>query len=116
MRPSHPGFVFALVATALLALPITLGARAAFAQTRQVAWAGDELNVTQVTLDPLPDGGCSANWCGTVPTDDGPVAACTGAVSLRTAARRNDCQALAAAGTGRLLRALRFDVDAGPAP
>lgn len=116
MRPSHPGFVFALVATALLAFPITLGARAALAQTRQVAWAGDELNVTQVLLDPQTDGGCSATWCGTVPTDDGPVSACTAPMPLRTVARRNDCQALTAAGTGRLLRALRFDVDAGPAP
>lgn len=116
MRISHPGFITALCLTALASFPLMLVAKSALAQTRQVAWDGAELVTTQVTLDLLPDGGCSANWCGTVPTDDGPQSACTGAMQLRTAARRNDCLALSSAGTTRLLRVLRFDVDAGPAP
>lgn len=85
----------------------------ALAQARTVAWDGASVQVEQVQLTPLPDGGCSATWCGSVATDDGPVRACTAAVDLRTATNINRCGALLTAGTNRVLRELRFTVDGG---
>lgn len=97
---------FALVVFALVAL-------VAVAQSRTVTWDGTTVQVEQVQLTPQPDGGCLAVWCGSVATDDGPVRACSEAMGLKAAAHVNRCSALAAAGTNRVLRELRFNVDGG---
>ena len=77
---------------ALLFVCLSLAAAAA-AQSRVDDFAAGGLEVDEVHLTPLPDGGCSARWCGSVASSDAgaTLAACTDTVG----------------------RALRFDLDAG---
>jgi starvation-inducible outer membrane lipoprotein len=90
----------------------------AFAQSRVDTYSAASVSVTDVQLMPLPDGGCAARWCGEVIATDGETkqSSCTPPVELRGAANQNRCAQLVQAGTGRLLRNLRFVVDAGAAP
>lgn len=85
------------------------------AQTRTDDFDGAAVRVEVVQAWPLADGGCSARWCGSVTSSDGGLTQyeCTFAVDLKATVNVNRCNGLAGAGANRVLRALRFDVDAG---
>lgn len=86
----------------------------ALAQTRSESWDAAGVAVEEIHLVPLADGGCVANWCGSVTGANGTVARdCTGNKTLSVAVNQNRCQGLATAGVPRLQKALAFDVDAG---
>ena len=92
---------------------LSLLALAALAQNRVDTFTGIE--VARATLWPLPDGGCRAQWCGSITSADGGTtdARCAPDTELRNATNRTRCAALLTAGEGRIARELRFDVDAG---
>jgi hypothetical protein len=94
---------------------IALVALAAASQTRTDTFEPTELVVTEMVLKPLADGGCSARWCGVLPSTDGGVTllACTAEFELKATVNLNRCAGLAAAGVNRVGRALRLDLDAG---
>jgi len=75
------------------------------------------LTITRVLLTPLPDGGCSAEWCGGLTSIDGgaSVTDCV-ARELKSTANQNRCDALGAAGVGALSKQLRLVADAGTSP
>lgn len=99
--------------TALVAVCLFLAA-VAVAQTRTVTMDAADYRPTGVQLEPLPDGGCSARWCGEVTDSDNvPQRACTELVDLRAALNRNRCAALVEAGAARVMRELRLPVDGG---
>lgn len=101
--------LFVLLAVALLAV-------AAFGQQRQDSFDTSAATVTEVVARPLPDGGCEARWCAEVTSSDGgtTITSCTAEfVELKATVNQNRCAGLASAGLNRVLRQLRFDVDAG---
>jgi len=75
------------------------------------------LVVTRILLTPLPDGGCSAEWCGALTSTDGgaSVADCV-ARELKATVNQNRCDGLKTAGAGALSRQLRLAADGGAAP
>lgn len=85
------------------------------AQTRRDDFDPADIVQTEATLLPLSDGGCSIRWCGEVTSGDGGVTlrACPDAVELTKTANRNTCLNALQLGEGKVLRALRFAVDAG---
>lgn len=86
----------------------------ALAQTRSESWDAAGVTVEEIHLVPLSDGGCLANWCGSVVGVNGTVARdCTGVKTLTANLNQNRCQGLANAGTGRLQSTLNFAVDSG---
>lgn len=86
----------------------------ALAQLRAVTVDASSCRSGTVTLEALPDGGCQARWCGEVTTSEGDAErACTELVVLRGSANQSRCSALLSAGAPRVLRELRFTVDAG---
>lgn len=103
--------------TITISILVALGTVAAMAQAQSRADAFDaqRVEVTSTVLDPLPDGGCAARWCGLLTSDDGgtTLRACTELVELRSATNQNRCAGLAAAGVPRIQRELRFPVDGG---
>lgn len=88
---------------------------AALAQSRTDVFDPSQVSVTAIDLQPLPDGGCAAKWCGELPSDDAGIVlrACTDVVELRATVNQNRCAALVNAGAARVLRELRFAVDGG---
>lgn len=88
---------------------------AALAQSREDIFDPSAVVISTVTLEPLPDAGCGARWCGEIPSEDGGVTlrSCTDVVQLRDPANRARCTAMAAAGAPRVLQGLRFPVDGG---
>lgn len=98
----------------LVAFPFAL---AALAQTRTDDFPVAAVQVTEIVLSPRPDGGCAARWCGEVNSTDGgtQLAACTDEVELSTPGNGPRCIGLVNAGTLRVARALRFNVNP-PAP
>lgn len=91
------------------------GALEASAQTRSDSFNAAAVEIDEIVLRPLADGGCEARWCGGVSSEDGGVrvATCTDDVSLKATVNVNRCAGLASAGANRVSRALRFEVDAG---
>lgn len=73
--------------------------------------------VQSVKLTPLPDGGCAAEWCGTVASSDGGVQLYDCAArELGALVNQNRCAGLQSAGVGALSRQLRLALDAGATP
>ncbi len=87
----------------------------AAAQSRRDDFDTTAYEPTSMVVSPLADGGCEAVWCGQLVSDDAGtmLRACTGVVELKATINVNRCAALAAAGAPRVLRELRFAVDAG---
>lgn len=96
-------------------LMLSLTAAGAIAQTRTDDFDGAAVRVEVVQAWPLADGGCQARWCGSITSADGGATQyeCTDPVDLKATVNVNRCNGLANAGTNRVLKALRFDVDGG---
>lgn len=88
---------------------------AAPAQSRRDDFDPAAVVVNTTQLEQLEDGGCSVRWCGEILSEDAGtrLRACTDLVEIRQATNRTRCTALVTAGAGRVLRELRFAVDAG---
>lgn len=84
-------------------------------QTRLDQFTSTATSITEIVLNPLPDGGCAARWQGHNVSSDGgtELTAVTPQVELRTSVQQNRCAGLAAAGVPRVNRELRLDPDGG---
>ena len=72
------------------------------------------VQVQTVKLSPLPDGGCVAEWCGTVSSADGGVQLYDCAArELKASINQGRCAGLVGAGDGPLVRQLRLSMDGG---
>lgn len=99
-----------------LLMAVLVLAVVADAQSRSDDFDATGYASTSTTISPLPDGGCAVRWCGELASvDAGTVLrGCTANVEIQTPANITRCNVIAAAGTGRVLRELRFNVvDAG---
>lgn len=85
-----------------------------FAQSRVDSFQLGDVNVQSVKLSPLPDGGCVAEWCGTVSSMDGSVQLYDCASrELANATNLTRCANMVNAGQAPLGRQLRLTLDGG---
>lgn len=94
---------------------IVLVATFAYAQGRTEEYFAADIKINEIILNPLPDGGCTARWGGSVNSSDGGsvVSAVTPTYDLRATIMQNRCEGLRQAGEGRLGLALRVQLDGG---
>ncbi len=99
----------------LAALAVVLISVAAMAQSRLDSFDATTTAVTEIILNPLPDGGCAARWTGSNVSADGgtTLTATTPYLELQATVQQNRCAGLVNAGTPRVNKALRLDPDGG---
>ena len=94
---------------------VGLAAFCAVGQNRVETFRPADIQVTDVRLSALPDGGCSAVWCGHVQSvaGDSTRASCVGPIELTVGANQNACNVLLTGGAPLVLRSMNFAVDGG---
>lgn len=85
------------------------------AQSRLDSFDATTTTVSEIILNPLPDGGCAARWTGSNVSADGGtmLTVTTQQVELQAALAQGRCTGLAGNGVPRVNKALRLDPDGG---
>lgn len=97
----------------LILASVVLVALGAAAQIRTDTYSEASVRVSVIALQPQPDGGCAARFCGEAPSVDGRsvLRACTELVELTST--RSRCLDLVTAGEDQVSVALKISADGG---
>ncbi len=101
--------------TSTVVLLAMLMASGSPAQSRSDSFDALTTSVSEIILNPLPDGGCAARWTGSNVSADGgsTLTATTNSLELTATVQQNRCDGLRTAGIARVNKALRLDPDGG---